>query len=220
MIDEPDVTLTDYGLALECALFTILLARYRRDGSLAPWFMLFFASIGVAALAGGTVHGFIPDKTSPAAAVLWILSLLALGVTALGAWVIGARMQWSAAGARWVQVAAVIVFGMYGLAVLVLTQAFWIAIVNYVPATAFLLVVWTLAYRRSREGLMLLGVIGLTLTFVAAGVQMGRIALHPVYFNHNALYHLVQAVALLMIFLGCRPFTVSRSPIKSKESGA
>jgi len=31
---------------------------------------------------------------------------------------------------------------------------------------------------------------------VAAAVQQARIALHPNYFNHNALYHLLQAIAL------------------------
>jgi len=43
MITEPDVTFTDYGLAIECALFTYLL---HRQGSLQrqlkTWFMLFF----------------------------------------------------------------------------------------------------------------------------------------------------------------------------------
>ncbi len=39
---------------------------------------------------------------------------------------------------------------------------------------------------------------------VAAGVQQLGIALHPVYFDHNALYHLIQAVAVLMLFLSAR----------------
>jgi hypothetical protein len=38
------------------------------------------------------------------------------------------------------------------------------------------------------------------LTLVAAAVQQARIALHPTYFNHNALYHLLQAIALFLIF--------------------
>jgi hypothetical protein len=40
--------------------------------------------------------------------------------------------------------------------------------------------------------------------FVAAGIQQGGIGLHPVYFNHNALYHLVQGIALALIFLAAR----------------
>jgi hypothetical protein len=42
----------------------------------------------------------------------------------------------------------------------------------------------------------------MVLTLVAAVVQQRRIALHPAYFNHNALYHAIQAIALGMIYLG------------------
>ena len=42
-------------------------------------------------------------------------------------------------------------------------------------------------------------IIGVVLTFVAAGVQVGEIALHPQWFNHNALYHLIQVIALFGI---------------------
>lgn len=59
MITEPDVTLTDYGLALECVLFTYLLHQQGHwRNSIRAWFILFFGSVGLAALAGGTVHGF------------------------------------------------------------------------------------------------------------------------------------------------------------------
>jgi hypothetical protein len=40
------------------------------------------------------------------------------------------------------------------------------------------------------------------LTFVAAAVQYTRVDPHPVYVNHNALYHVIQAVALLLIYRG------------------
>ncbi len=48
---------------------------------------------------------------------------------------------------------------------------------------------------------------GLLLTFVAAYVQQAKIGLNPQYFNHNALYHLIQAVALGMFFLSARQLT-------------
>jgi hypothetical protein len=35
-------------------------------------------------------------------------------------------------------------------------------------------------------------------------VQQLRIAVHPVYLNHNALYHVIQFVALWMIFVAAR----------------
>ena len=36
----------------------------------------------------------------------------------------------------------------------------------------------------------------------AAGVQQGRVDVHPVYFDHDVLYHLIQAVALVLMFRG------------------
>ena len=39
------------------------------------------------------------------------------------------------------------------------------------------------------------------LTFIAAFIQQSELAIHPIYFNHNALYHILQAVALIMIFI-------------------
>ena len=67
---EPDVTLTDIGLALECAIFAALLLRAR--GSPARrWFAAFFGVVGVAAALGAVEHGFVADKASSAATIVW-----------------------------------------------------------------------------------------------------------------------------------------------------
>ena len=205
MITEPDVTFTDYGLAVECAVFTYLL-YHRGDPQATPrtWFAVFFGSVGVAALAGGTVHGFFLDEKTAGARILWPVTLIAIGVSALAAWQIGARIQFPEGLARWISVGATVQFTAYGVLVLFVTQKFWIAIVNYLPAAVFLLVVLFLTYRRTRERPALVGLVGLGLTCVASGVQQAGIALHPIYFNHNALYHLIQAVALFMIFWSAR----------------
>ena len=39
------------------------------------------------------------------------------------------------------------------------------------------------------------------MTFAAALVQRLKVAVHPEYFDHNALYHLIQGVAVLLIFV-------------------
>src|SRR5258707_8455873 len=84
---EPDVTLTDYGIALECAILAGLLYRCRSGrGDLRRPFVLFFASSALGALAGGTVHGFFLDDRSLAGAALWRAAPLAPRVTPLPAW--------------------------------------------------------------------------------------------------------------------------------------
>jgi RsiW-degrading membrane proteinase PrsW (M82 family) len=76
-------------------------------------------------------------------------------------------------------------------------RAFWISFIAYLPAAVGMLVVY--ARRRRQAGPWWWGIIGVLLTFVAAGVQVGQVALHPRWFNHNALYHLIQVIALFAI---------------------
>jgi hypothetical protein len=203
MMAEPDVALTDYGLALEGAAF----AAFVGHGSCHPlrrWFALFFAAVGLAALAGGTVHGFFPGAGDPVGKILWTLSLLAIGVSALAAWTIGGRMLFAPWLATWIAVAAWAQLAAYSFAVAFMTQSFRAAIIAYGPAALFLLVAFVVAYRREHAPASLAGAAGLGLTFAASGMQQAGVALHPVYLTHNAVYHLVQAVALFMVFRGAR----------------
>jgi hypothetical protein len=201
---EPDVTLTDYALAVLCAVFCALALKWApTDPRLRRWWIVFFASIGLGALLGGTVHGFF---LAPGAArdTLWKATLLCIGVTAVACWMIGARLAFRELGVAWVRRAAIAQYVAYAAVVLFVTSAFLVAIATYLPATLFLLVVLILAYRRVPARALAYGIAGLLLTFVAAAVQTLRVAIHPVYFNHNALYHLIQAVALVLIYLGAR----------------
>ena len=202
---EPDVTLTDYGLVVECAVFTYLLARGRgRRSALRGWFVLFFGATGLAALAGGTVHGVFLDERTLGARILWPLTLLAIGVAALAAWGIGAQLEFSVPAARWISGIAAAQFAGYAAVVLFANQAFVVAILDYLPATLFLTVVFGLAYRRTRGRPLLAGLAGLALTFLASWIQQTGIALHPVYFNQNALQHVVQGVGLFLLFRAAR----------------
>ena len=97
--------------------------------------------------------------------------------------------------------------------ILFVSDAFWVAVVGYLPAAAFLFAAFLRAAVRERASWARLGAWGLAVSFVAAAVQQLRIAVHPVYFNHNALYHLVQAVALALIFMACRSLLASRGDL-------
>jgi MFS family permease len=204
-LTEPDVALTDYAVTLECALLTGLLfrggpVRRRLRGS----FALLFASAGIGALAGGTVHGFFLQEDSPTGAVLWRIALLAVGLTALACWSVGGRLLFTEATARRVEALASFEWLVYAAYVLAVDQSFWIAMANYVPAVVFLTVAFLVAYRRQPRGPILAGLVGMVLTLAAGIVQRLRIALHPAYFNHNALYHVIQMTAFALVFLAGR----------------
>ena len=192
---EPDVTVTDYLLALEAFAFAVLIARSATGTALQRWFVIFFAATAAASLVGGTVHGFFTNSV-----VLWRLVLVSLGVVSAAAWAIGARLLFADRAAQIITSAAWAEFVVYALVVLFVTDSFAVAILNYLPSTIFLIVAFYVSYQASSAAPLALGLGGLLLTLVAAGVQQARIALHPTYFNHNAVYHLLQAIALFLIF--------------------
>jgi hypothetical protein len=186
---EPAVTLSDYGLALECALFTGLCAAWR--GRTWPWSTLFYAALATAALAGGTAHGFWPSDGEPVHEALWTTTLLALGAVALA-------MVGMCRAPRALLLGAAAVAIAYAVAVLLGARAFLVAIVCYLPAAAALLVRFLTLDGgwRARAGAA-----GVILTFVAAVIQVMNLAPSP-SFDHNALYHVVQGVALLGVLAG------------------
>ncbi len=204
-ISAPDVTLTDYGLALECAVFAVLLYRARdHAGPAHSWFTVFFAALAAAALTGGTAHGFFHDEHTLAHQLLWNATLIAIGVVALSAWMIGSRFEFARRAGRILRWMGVALFFGYCVVILLVRNTFAVAIIHYLPAVLFLFLAFATSYFRSRKQYLLTGLIGLSLTLVAAGTQQLGIALHPVYFDHNALYHLIQAIAVLMLFLSAR----------------
>ncbi len=187
---EPDVALTDYGLAAECALFAYWL---RRSGD--PRWVVFFAAGAVAALAGGTVHGFFLDPATAGARLLWPLALLAVGVTAVAAWAIGARLLLTPPPARAVEAAAAAAWLAYAALVLGGAQAFGLAVAAYLPAALFLLAGFVVRYRRTGERGFLVGALGLGATLLAAAVQRA---------GHNAMYHGIQAGGLVLLYAAAR----------------
>lgn len=218
-LTRPAVSLTDFALAVECAAFTVLLARRpAADQPLRKWFVVFFASIAAASLLGGTTHGFFEYSTSPVRTVLWIATLLSILLTSFATWSVAAILQLEPRGARWVRGFALAQLLVLSVVVLFISREFVVAIVAYLPATVFLLIAMVLTYRRRRDPALAWGVTGLALTFVGAGVQQLRVSVHPVYLDHNTLYHVIQFTALWMIYRSAR-WIIAAQPIVRRTDG-
>ena len=202
---EPAVPLTDFGLAIECALFVWLLSpRAGASSGQGRWFRVFFASTGLAAFLGGVVHGFLTDSSSRAHAALWTATLIASGVSALAIWMIGAELV-DRPYAREIRRIALAAFTAY-LAVIVVQNTFVIAIIAFLPAVLFLLIVFGWRYRRRRETAALWGIAGLLLMLLGAAVQRAGSGRLPDWFNHNAVFHVIQALALACLFAAAGRF--------------
>jgi len=214
-ITDPAVTLTDYGLAIECAILLALLARPQAsDETLQFWFLIFFAAAAAASLFGGTVHGFFKPADSRGRAILWPLTLLSILLSSLAAWFAAARLELQPRFETWARITAIALVFILTATVMFVARSFAIAIVGYLPSTLFLLFALVSAYRRRKEGAIAWGIAGLSLTLVAAGVQRLRIAIHPVYLDHNAFYHVIQGVGFWMIYKAARYLCTVWPPIR------
>jgi uncharacterized membrane protein YqjE len=202
---EPDVALTDYAVALECACFVYALWMERKGPrALSFWFITAFLATAVAGVAGGTVHGFFNQPGSFGHGILWPLSLVMIGVAALAFTNIASALRFTGLAALAISRAAFFLLLFYCVVIVFFNDDFKVAIAAYLPAVLFLGWVFLERYRQARRSAFAWGLAGIGITLLAAVVQQARIALHPRYFNHNAVYHTLQAAGLFMIFLTAR----------------
>ena len=173
---EPAVAITDFILAVECTVFAVLIARKMPRGSYRMWLLAFFGSITAGALCGGLTHAFFPNDT-PGARAIWVATMLAIGGTALACWNLSAGVT----GNEWMPLRAVAIGTFIGYVGLVLYgfRAYGLVVINYLPAALFLLITCVIAWRRGERALRWTA-LGLVLTFVAAAIQVGSIALPPI----------------------------------------
>jgi len=202
-VTDPDVTLTDFGLALLCAILAWR-AWLDADSTLRAWLAGFLAAAGAASLFGGTVHGFFSAEDSLGHEVFWPLTMLSLGLAAVAGWGLGAQIAIVARFRPWIVGLAALSFLVFTAVVLAGHQRFDLAIAYYLPAALFVLLALVVAQFARSSVARWVAIAGLLLTFVAAAIQQLEVPLHPRYFDHNALYHVVQATALILFFLGMR----------------
>ena len=207
MLHEPAVALTDLSMAIECAVFCVLLQRRAPMSPLRRALLWMMGATSASALAGAVVHAFLPDPTTQAFAVVWRLTLSLIGIAAIAAFLTGAYMIFPAKRIPLLRWCALASFAAYQAIVLWVSVNFAVAVAYYLPAAVFLMFAFW-SKRKTREGARR-GAFGMLLMLVAASIQQLGIGIHPVYFDHNALYHTVEMVALLLLFLG---FEAGESP--------
>lgn len=202
---EPDVTLTDYALMALCLAFVRNLAyRNFKLSELKNLWLVFFTSVALASLTGGTVHGFFLDEASIGYKVLWPTTLLSIGVTASSAWVLAGLFIFSQRALKVLLLLGAISFAIYGIIVLGFSQSFTVVVFNYLPPMVILFLASLKEYRRTRATAFVWIAIGIGISFFAAYIQQAQVAIHPLYFNHNSTYHLLQGFGLSALYYGAK----------------
>jgi hypothetical protein len=209
-IHEPATLITDYLLAgFTAVLATRLFRAARQGGSRAQWWWgIAFSATAVASTFGGSVHGF-PEALGSARPLVWLVameSLVLAGYAVVRGTVSGSAL--SAAAQRRGSLAALVLYA--AVAVWVMQDPRFVrAIVAYASALAVLVALQSGALRRGDEAARwMLG--GVAISVVAAVIQQAKLAPHP-RFNHNDLYHVVQALAVWLLYKGA----IARAPARS-----
>ncbi|HEX6867176.1 MAG TPA: hypothetical protein VF119_00150 [Candidatus Limnocylindrales bacterium] len=203
---ERVVALTDLALGIEATVLAagLALGGRGRPSRLRGPLVVSFAATAVASLAGAALHGLFADRTDPRRSALWRTSLASIGMAALASWWLGARLALQARTAAVVSAIATVAHLPYLASVLTGDRRFFVAILAYLPGVAFLSGA-LLAHRRDPAGRMdadaALAAIGVTLA--AAVVQVRHVGFGP-RFDHNALYHSLQAVGTGLFFVAAR----------------
>ena len=190
--------LTDYALAVVCGVLGGLLLKNRQTHYSRGYWAIAFLALGLAAALGGTWHGFpAPVLSRSTLFRLWTLTLFCAGVASF-AMLAGSAYAAAAGGLR----LALVAFAAAKLAGFTLwiqaNQGFIVVILD--TGIAMLLVALLHALdRRNAASRWILSGVGVSLA--GALVQAGGLAPHP-DFNHNDLYHVIQAAAMVLYYRG------------------
>jgi hypothetical protein len=207
VITEPATTITDYVLGgVSLAWGRIVWRQARIDEvSAGWWWAIGFFAIALAALTGGTVHGFRGLLGPSWEAVLWKLSLFAIGGFAFAA-----VMTAIAGGAsrRWRPlVASIAVVALAGYVAWVAGHPeFLYASAASAVGLGCLVGQQAIGWIRNRIPSAPWIATGVVAAAIGAVIQQAGLALHP-RFNHNDVFHVIQIGSSYLFYRGGLLFT-------------
>jgi hypothetical protein len=214
-IHDPDVVVTDLGLAILGAYLGRRLWSAPGRRPLLRTGSLLMGGLASAALWGAVFHAFFPAGTATFAGFLaWVPVALSIVVAASVMLELSIRLLLPRIPVR-VRRSIVATYAVgFAVVVLLVSESFGSIVYFYTPALLLLLIAAGQQAIRSRDTGWTLIAIGLITSAGAAMLQQAKVAVHPVYFDHNAVYHVVQGVALVFLYFGCR-----RAPLPPYATG-
>ena len=198
-IGNPTNLVTDYllgALALYWGRLTWIDASENPHPSKKPWALALYG-LAAASFLGGTYHSFFEAPPPAAGAILWRLTMVAIGLVSAAMLTAAASLAFNQPVARGVAAFAALKFFAFAIWIQSNPEFLW-AILDYVPS---MLVVLAVALWKARTGKPsgwgAAG--GVLVSFAAAGIQQSGFSLHE-HFNHNDLYHVVQVVGTYLLY--------------------
>jgi hypothetical protein len=218
-IAEPATLITDYLLAAFTGYLSWRLFRAAHQNGLIAqwWWAVAFAATAVAGVAGGSVHGFRPMLHPSVTAGLWLVTLESLVVAAFA--VIRGTLAGSPLGPETVRAASLVAAGAYvAYGVWIANHPRFVLAIGAYGVALSVLVAFKLSAWRSEDRAARWMMAGVIVSVLAAVVQQSGWSLHR-HFNHNDLYHVVQAIGVWLLYrgaiLGGRPSAVGGGQLAS-----
>jgi hypothetical protein len=200
MLTEPITMLTDYMLSLLSLWFASEVWRkLKGQEKIAALFWLgAFTFSGLAALFGGTHHGFTNFYSEGLGANLWLATCLAINCANLFLCLtttIGHKSK------VWL---GIFVVKFFIFVVLTLAYAnFILAALDYLLTLIVLLTLNGYRFKLTRAPHNLKILQGVIVAFVGIGIQLSGFGLHE-HFNHNDIFHIIQMFSSYLFYRGCR----------------
>jgi hypothetical protein len=204
-IHDSDVVLTDLALAILGGYLGWRLWKMPGRKTLPRAGGLLLGALASAAFWGAIFHAFFPAGTATlSGALAWSPVVLSIVVAAAVMLELALRILVPRPSSSIRRYVAMTYATSFAAVVLLLDQSFTSIVYFYLPALLLLLVAAGQQAIRSRSGGWILVATGLLMSAGAAVLQQARVAIHPVYFDHNAVYHVVQSIAILFLYFGWR----------------
>jgi hypothetical protein len=190
-IHEPMTMVTDYVLCIAAAWFGVRLWR----AGVRPWGVAFLFTAS-ASLTGGSFHGFAPHHW------VWKATVYAIGLASFfllsGAIVASVNGQ----AQRILMTLAVAKFMAFATW-MITHDNFLNVIVDYGASLLLIGALQLYAWMRQRAASAPWVLASIVVSVLAAAVQQSRLTLHQ-HFNYNDLYHVIQLIALWLLYRGGR----------------
>ena len=204
-IHEPDVVFTDLGLAILAAYLGWRLWTAAGIGSLARAGAVLLGGLASAAFWGAIFHAFFPADTATLSGfIAWIpvtLSIIVAGAIMLE---LSLRFLVPALPKPIRRLIVATYAASFAVVVLLVDESFTSIVRFYMPPLLLLLVAAGQQAIRGRSAAWARIALGLIISVGAALLQQRRVSIHPLYFDHNAVYHVVQSVAIVFLYFGFR----------------
>ena len=184
---EPWTVATDLMLALLSAIFGVKLLG-QQQALTAQWWGIMMLALTLSSLSGAVAHAMPLD--SSVEQFSWLITVLSLPFIAVSLGFSLATYLRQGKAVRFVLILKLVFF----LVVAYTARDFRYAIVDYsIPMLLWLVVA-------AKRGLIVL-LVGLILSVAAALIQQLQLGFSA-SFNHNDVYHVVQAIALYFLYKG------------------